>query len=83
MKATETITISVVPEKSRNKEVLGVRDSYAIAAVMPRGKPTRGLAKLKRKRVAVAVHARFDGEPFGPLFEPVWPRARFTLTTHG
>ena len=83
-KATETITISVVPEKSRNKEVLEVRDSYAIAAVMPRGKPTRGLAKLKRKWVAeIAVRERFDGEPFGPLFEPVWPRARFTLPTHG
>jgi hypothetical protein len=61
-----------------------MRDSYAIAAVMPRGEPTRGLAKLKRKWVAdIAVRERFDGEPFGPHFEPVWSRARLTLTTHG
>jgi hypothetical protein len=74
----------VISEKSRNRDLPGVRDSYAIAAVMPRGKPARQLTKLKRKRVAeTAVHECFDSEPFGPLFEPLWPRARFTLITHG
>jgi hypothetical protein len=73
----------VISEKSRNKEVLEMRDSYAIVAVMPRGEPTRGLAKLKRKWVAdIAVRERFDGEPFGPLLESVRPRTPFTLPTH-
>ena len=75
---------SVISEKSRNKDLPGVRDSYAIAAVMPRGKPARQLTKLKRKRVAeTAVHEFSDSEPFGPLFESVRPRTRFTLPTHG
>jgi nitroreductase len=60
-----TITTMVAPEEPRVKELLGVPDSYAIAAVLPLGKPVRQLSKLKRRDVAeIANRERFDGEPF-------------------
>ena len=59
------ITTMVVPEEPRLKELLGVPDSYAIAAVVPLGKPRRQVTKLKRRPVAeFATRERFDGEPF-------------------
>ena len=65
------ITTMAIPEEPRIEELLGVPDSYAIAAVMPLGKPTRQLTKLKRKSVAdIAARERFDGEPFGPTSNP-------------
>ena len=47
------------------KELLGIPDDYAIAALLPLGKPVRQVTKLKRKPVAeFASRERFDGEPF-------------------
>ncbi len=60
------ITTMVVPEEPRVKQLLGVPESYAIAAVLPLGKPPRQVTKLTRKQVAeIATRVRFDGEPFG------------------
>ena len=60
-----TMTTMAIPEEPRLKELLGVPESYAVAAVVPLGKPVRQLTKLKRKSVAeVATRERFDGEPF-------------------
>jgi len=47
------------------KELLGIPEDYAIAAVLPLGKPVRQITKLTRKPVAeVASRERFDGDPF-------------------
>jgi hypothetical protein len=42
-----------------------VPDSYAIAAVVPLGKPVRQVTKLRRRPVSEFVtRERFDGAPF-------------------
>jgi nitroreductase len=59
------LTTMVGAEEPRAKELLGVPDSFAIAAVLPLGKPVRQLTKLRRRPVSeFATHERFDGEPF-------------------
>jgi nitroreductase len=51
-----------VPEEPRVKELLGVPDEYAIAALVPLGKPVHQVGKLTRKPVAeIATRERFDG----------------------
>jgi hypothetical protein len=60
------LTTNVVPEEPRVKELLGIPDTYALAAVLPLGKPVRQLTKLTRRPVAeFATRERFDGQPFG------------------
>ena len=47
------------------KDLLGVPDHFAIAAVVPLGKPVKQLTKLKRRPVdEIAVRERFDGAAF-------------------
>ena len=59
------LTTMVVPEEPRVKQLLGVPESYAIAAVVPLGKPTHEVTKLRRRPVAQFVtRERFDGAPF-------------------
>ena len=54
-----------VPEEPRVKELLGVPDGYAIAALVPLGKPVHQVSKLTRKPVAEFVtRERFDGAAF-------------------
>jgi nitroreductase len=54
-----------VPEEPRVKELLGVPDEYAIAALVPLGKPVHQVSKLTRKPVAEFVtRERFDGAAF-------------------
>jgi nitroreductase len=60
-----TITTMVAPEEPRVRDLLGIPQTFAIAAVLPLGKPRRQLTKLKRRSVAeIATRERFDGEPF-------------------
>jgi nitroreductase len=60
------LTTAVVAEEQRAKELLGIPEEYAIAAVLPLGKPVRQLTKLKRNPVAdIATRERFDGPPLG------------------
>ncbi|MGB7871134.1 MAG: nitroreductase family protein [Mycobacterium sp.] len=60
-----TITTMVVAEEPRVRDLLRVPETYAIAAVLPLGKPRRQLTKLKRDSVAELVtRERFDGAPF-------------------
>ncbi|WP_102145904.1 nitroreductase family protein [Mycobacterium hubeiense] len=60
------LTTAVVAEEPRAKELLGIPENYAIAAVLPLGKPVRQLRKLNRKPVAeIATRERFDGASFG------------------
>ena len=59
------LTTMAVAEERRDKELLGVPDSYAIAAVVPLGKPVRRVTKLRRRPVPeFATRERFDGQPF-------------------
>ena len=61
-----TLTTMAVAEEPRVRELLGVPRSYAVAAVVPLGKPRKQLTKLKRASVAeLATRERFDGPPFG------------------
>ncbi len=58
------LTTAVVAEEQRVKELLGIPEEYAIAAVLPLGKPVRQLTKLKRNPVTeIATRERFDGPP--------------------
>jgi nitroreductase len=60
-----TLTTMAVAEEPRVRELLGIPDSYALAAVLPLGKPPKQRTKLKRVSVAdLATRERFDGEPF-------------------
>jgi len=59
------LTTMAVAEEPRVKGLLGVPDSYAIAAVVPLGKPVRQVTKLRRRPVPEFVTCdRFDGAPF-------------------
>ena len=59
------LTTIAVAEEPRVKELLGIPEDYAIAAVLPLGKPVQQITKLTRKPVAeIASRERFDGEPF-------------------
>jgi nitroreductase len=60
------LTTMAVAEEPRVKRLLGVPDPYAIAAIVPLGKPVRRVTKLRRRPVAEFVtRERFDGAPFG------------------
>lgn len=59
------LTTMVVAEEPRAKDLLGIPDSYAIAALVPLGKPVRQLSKLRRRPVSdFATCERYDGAPF-------------------
>lgn len=59
-----TITTMAVAEEPAVKELLGVPEPYAIACVLPMGKPVRQLTKLRRVAVADLARAEnWDGEP--------------------
>ena len=60
-----TVTVA---EEPRVKELLGIPEDYAIAALLPIGKPVKQIRKLTRKPVSeIATRDRFDGEPFRRL----------------
>ncbi|OBC11380.1 nitroreductase [Mycobacterium sp. 852013-50091_SCH5140682] len=59
------MTTMAVPEEPRVKALLGIPEQFAIAAVVPMGKPVRQFTKLTRRPVSeIATRERFDGEPF-------------------
>ena len=59
------LTTMVAAEEPRVKDLLGVPDPFAIAAVVPLGKPVREVTKLRRRPVVeFATGERFDGAPF-------------------
>lgn len=59
------LTTMAVAEEPRVKELLGVPDTFAVAAILPLGKPVREVTKLRRRPVAeFATRERFDGPPF-------------------
>lgn len=59
-----TITTMAVAEEPAVKELLGVPETYAVAAVVPLGRPVKQLSRLTRVPVEeLATRERFDGEP--------------------
>lgn len=61
-----TITTMATAEEPAVRGLLGIPDEYAVAAVVPLGKPVRQLTKLRRRAVEEFVtRERFDGPPFG------------------
>jgi nitroreductase len=60
-----TLTTMAVPEEVRIRDLLGIPDTHAIAALVPLGKPMRQLTKLRRRSVEeFTTRDRFDGAPF-------------------
>jgi nitroreductase len=60
-----TITTMAVAAEPAVKELLGIPDEFALAAVVPLGRPVREVTKLKRRPVEeFVVRERFGGEPF-------------------
>ncbi|UXA16859.1 nitroreductase family protein [Mycobacterium sp. SMC-4] len=56
------LTTMAVAEESRVKQLLGIPERYAVAAVLPLGKPRHQVRRLTRKPVsALATRERFDG----------------------
>ena len=59
-----TITTMAVAEEPRLKALLGIPDSYAVACVVPLGKPVKQVTRLSRVDVADLTHReRWDGGP--------------------
>ena len=59
------LTTMAVAEEPQVKELLGIPEQYAVAAVVPLGKPVKQPAKLRRQPFTEFVtRERFDGEPF-------------------
>ncbi len=60
-----TITTMAAAQEPQVQELLGIPSEYAVAAVLPLGKPVKMLTKLKRNPVEDFVtRERFDGAPF-------------------
>lgn len=59
------LTSMAVPQEAQVRQLLGLPDTHALAALVPLGKPTRQLTKLRRQTVEEFVtHEHFDGAPF-------------------
>ena len=57
------LTTAAVAQEPRVKELLGIPDTYAVAGLLPIGKPVKQVSKLTRKPVGEFVtKERFDGE---------------------
>ena len=59
-----TVTTMAVAQEPQVRELLGVPEQYALAAVVPLGRPVRQPTRLRRQPVADFVtKERFDGAP--------------------
>ena len=59
-----TITTMAAVEEPAVKELFGVPDTFAVAAVVPLGRPVKVLTKLKRQPIEEFVtRERYDGPP--------------------
>jgi nitroreductase len=59
-----TLTTFIAGREGDAKELLGIPEHVAIAALIPLGKPVKQLTKLKRKPVSeIATLERWDGPP--------------------
>lgn len=59
-----TMTTFIAPHEPEVQELLGIPGHYAVAALIPIGRPAQRLTKLRRKPVEeFATLERFDGAP--------------------
>ncbi len=59
-----TITTMAAAEEPAVRDLLGVPDTFALAAVVPLGRPAKDVTRLKRRPVEEFVtRERFDGDP--------------------
>ncbi|MUM19344.1 nitroreductase family protein [Mycobacterium sp. CBMA271] len=59
-----TLTTMAVAQEPKVRELLGIPDTHAVAAVLPIGRPVKQLTTLKRNAVHEFVTLeRFDGDP--------------------
>ena len=62
-----TLTTMAVAEEVQIRDLLGIPDTHAVAALLPLGKPTRQPSKLRRRPVEeFTTRERLDGPPFQP-----------------
>jgi hypothetical protein len=55
-----------VAEEPKLQALLHIPQAYAVAAVVPLGKPVKQLTRLTRRAVEeIATREQFDGPPFG------------------
>lgn len=60
-----TITTVAVAEEPRVQALLNIPGPFAVAAIVPIGKPVKQLTRLRRRSVPeIAMRERFDGEAF-------------------
>ncbi|BBX66037.1 nitroreductase [Mycobacterium saskatchewanense] len=60
-----TITTMAIAEEDQVRQLLGIPDPHAVAAIVPIGKPVRQLTRLRRRPVGEFVtRDRFDGPAF-------------------
>jgi nitroreductase len=60
-----TITTMAVAEEPAVRELLGIPEQYAVAAVLPLGRPVKQVTRLRRRPVEEFVtRERFDGDLF-------------------
>lgn len=59
-----TLTTMAIAAEDRVRELVGIPDLHAVAAIVPLGKPVRQLTTLRRRAVEEFVtDGRFDGPP--------------------
>jgi nitroreductase len=59
-----TLTTMAVPEEKQIRDLLGIPDTHAVAALIPLGKPMKQLGKLRRRPVEeFTTRDRFGGPP--------------------
>jgi nitroreductase len=62
---THVAAVRAVPEEEQIRDILGIPDTHAVAALVPLGKPTRQLSKLRRRPIEeLTTRDRFDGPSF-------------------
>ena len=60
-----TLTTMAVPDEPGIKDVLGIPEQFAVAAVVPMGKPQKQAASLTRRPISeIAFRESFGGPPF-------------------
>src|SRR6202789_4203350 len=60
-----TLTTMAVAEEVQIRDPLGIPATHAVSALLPLGKPTRQVSKLRRRPVEeFTTRDRFDGVPF-------------------
>lgn len=61
------MTTAICRQEDEVRELLGIPDPWAVAALIALGRPEREIRRLRRKPVEeFTVVDRFDGEPFRP-----------------